>query len=83
MKFEIFGRAGNHGKKIPNLSLTSFSWLSSKIFFRGRGKTYCYANFYFYANFSIVFRPKLEEVGQAKSLREASCLRGACGRKPV
>ena len=46
------------------------SWLSFRDFFGG---IYCYANFFCYADFSIVFGTNFE--GQ-KSLREGKCLRG-------
>ena len=36
--------------------LDLLTWLSSRNFFRV-GKIYCYANFFHYANFSIVFGP--------------------------
>ena len=58
-------------------------WLPSRNSFRG---IYCYPNFFCYANFSIIFRTKVQW-GQ-KSPRGANCFRGPPappprGRKPV
>ena len=53
------------------------AWLSSRIFFLGGGKIYCYANFFRYANFSIVFGPNFGGGGTASRPRGAPC-----GRKP-
>ena len=59
------------------------SWLSSRNFFRG-SKIYCYANFFCYANCSLVFGPNFR--GRQKSLRgkqPQGHLLPPCGRKPV
>ena len=56
-------------------------WLSSRNLFRGRQK-YCYANFYSYANFSIVLGPNFRGANISEG---ATCLRGVSppsGRKP-
>ena len=53
------------------------SWLSSRNFFQGGGKIYCYANFYCY---SIDFGPNFRE-GRKFSGGAPPCL--PCGRKPV
>ena len=64
------------------LTVCFISWLSSRNFFQGRGKIYCYANFFCYA---IVFGPNFRE-GQKFSGGE-NCLRGRppppSGRNPV
>ena len=55
---------------------------ATSIFFRG-AKFYCHVNFFYYANFSIVFGPNF---GGQKSLRGQSASGGGappCGRKSV